>query len=744
MKHSRKIRERSGPSRRQVMIGAAGLTFGFVGRECRWLPVAQATQSFARISPWVTIASNGIISIMSPATEMGQGSKTSLPLILAEELDADWKDVRIVPAPPNAEIYGNPGFFGMMYTAGSTAVSGYFAELREFGAQVRRVLLDNAAQEWAVPVEELLTEPSAVIHPRTGRHLSYGEISVFAVIPSEAPVVHQSDLKRPEQFRLIGRDVQRYELPSKVNGSARYSIDVQTPGMLFGGLISPALPDSKPESIDDALARRVPGFVGIYNLPIGVGVVASTPWAAFAAKDALTIRWTKSEKAGAFDSDEALDNYAAVARGDIEHKATIWDKVGAGAAALADASATFVGEFRCDYAYHAQMEPLNAVAAISPDGKSVEVWCGTQSQTMAVATAAATAGIDSRHVVFNEMLMGGGFGRRGPRDQDFLLGALLLSKEIRSPVKVLWTREDDVRNGRFRPMSAHRLEAGFDHSNRLTSWLHRVATDNVGLFQDPVRYFGIWEMRDIISLAGLDLPTYDIPNRLAEHFAIDSGVRVSSLRGIGFTANKFATEAFVDELARKRGVDPLKFRLELVGKAPRAGAVIRAVAAMSSWEEKRQNSALGIAYIDYSGTQIAAVAEVRLDKETGTIEVNNFWVAIDPGIAVQPDNIVAQIEGSVVYGLGLALTERITIKGGEIQQSNFYDYNVMRMRDTPDIHVKIISTDNKPTGVGQMATPLVAPAISNAIAALTGIRLRHTPFLPERVLAAMKSASGSI
>jgi isoquinoline 1-oxidoreductase beta subunit len=242
----------------------------------------------------------------------------------------------------------------------------------------------------------------------------------------------------------------------------------------------------------------------------------------------------------------------------------------------------------------------------------------------------------------------------------------------------------------------------------------------------------------------LELLTYDIPNRLAEHFAVDSGIRVSALRGIGFTANKFATEAFIDELASKRSVDPLKFRLDLVRKSPRAEAVIRAVADMSGWEDKREGTALGLAYIDYSGTQVAAVAEVRLDHKTGTIKVINFWVAIDAGIAVQPDNIAAQTEGSVIYGMGLALTERITVQDGEIQQSNFYDYTVMRMRDIPEIHVKVISTDNKPTGAGQMATPLVAPAISNAIAELTGTRLRHTPFLPERVMAAMKLPSGPI
>ena len=743
MNASRKAPENSGPSRRQVMIGAAGLTFSFV-ELARWLPALRASPSSATMSPWVTIASNGMISIMSPAAEMGQGSKTSLPRILAEELDADWKDVRIVPAPPSDAIYGNPGFLGMMYTAGSTAVFGYFAQLRLFGAQVRRVLLDNAAQKWNVPVDELTTEPSCVIHVKTGRRLTYGEISVFAVVPSVAPIVDPSNLKRPDRFRLIGRDVPRYELALKVDGSARYSIDVQTTGMLYGAVIGPALPDSKVESIDDVAARRVPGLVGIYNLPIGVGVVAETPWAAFAAKDALKIRWTKSGKGGAYNSDEAIGNYAAIARGDVEHKAAAWDKVGEGAAGLAAASSTFTGEYRCDYAYHAQMEPLNAVAAVSPDGKSVEIWCGTQSQTMAVATAAATTGIDAKDVIFNEMLLGGGFGRRGPRDQDFLLGALFLSKEVRRPVKVLWTREDDIRNGRFRPMSAHRLEAGFDDASRLTSWHHRVATDNVGVFQDPTRYFGPWKERDMISLAGLELLTYDIPNRLAEHFAVDSGIRVSALRGIGFTANKFATEAFIDELAGNRSVDPLKFRLDLVRRSPRAEAVIRAVGGMSRWEDKREDTALGLAYIDYSGTQVAAVAEVRLDHKTGTIKVINFWVAIDAGIAVQLDNIAAQTEGSVIYGMGLALTERITVQDGEIQQSNFYDYTVMRMRDIPDIHVKVISTDNKPTGAGQMATPLVAPAISNAIAKLTGTRLRHTPFLRERVLAAMKSPSAPI
>jgi isoquinoline 1-oxidoreductase beta subunit len=357
---------------------------------------------------------------------------------------------------------------------------------------------------------------------------------------------------------------------------------------------------------------------------------------------------------------------------------------------------------------------------------------------MAVTTAADTLGIKPENVKFHEMLLGGAFGRRGPRDEDFILPALLLSKQAKLPVKVMWSREDDIHNGRFRPMSAHHLQAGFDSAGALKTWRHRVTTDNVGIFQDPVRYYGPWKENDMISLAGTEITTYSIPNRLAEHFAVDSGIRVSALRGIGFTANKFAIEAFMDELARKRGIDPLAFRLSILKESPRAYKVVETVADMAQWSRKRDGRGVGLAYIDYSGSQVAGVAEVSVDRKSGQIKVHQFWVAIDPGIAVQPDNITAQVEGSVIFGMGVALTEQITVAQGEVQQSNFYDYTVMRMSDMPEIHVKVLSTDNKPTGAGQMATPLVAPAISNAVAGLLGIRLSHTPMLPQRVLAVLR------
>ena len=731
-------------NRRGFMVGAAGLTFGvslglFDGAYEIGAAARAATGNGVVLSPWVTIASDGTIAIMSPATEMGQGSTTSLPLILAEELDADWTKVRIVPAPPVEAIYGNPGFYGSMYTAGSATVTGYFKALRQFGAQVRRVLLDNAARHWDVPVDELTTEPSVVVHAKSGRRIGYGEVASFAVVPSKAPEIKPEDLKKPSQFRLIGKDTMRLELPSKVNGSAKYSIDMHVPDMLYGAMLRAPIEGSSPDKIDDTKARAIAGVVKIVKFPFGVGVVAQTPWAAFAAKDALGVTWSRTGKAQGFDSDKAFETYKAVARGTIANPVEIGEKIGDATGAFDKAITVIEAEYRCDYAYHAQMEPLNALASVSPAGDAAEIWCGTQSQPMAVDATAKALGIATSKVTLHDMLMGGGFGRRGNRDQEFVVDAVLLSKEVKRPVKVMWTREDDVHNGRFRPLSVHLLRAGFDAKGEALAWHHQYVTDNTGKFQDPFKFNGPWKQRDMISLPGADIPTYAIPNRLAEHFPIDTGVRVVALRGIGFVANKFATEAFVDEIAQKRGVDPLAYRLDLLRNAPRARNVVEKVAAMANWDRKRENRGLGIAYIDYSGTQIAGVAEVSVDRKSGQVKVHNFWVAIDQGIAVQPDNIIAQTESSVVYGLGLSLTERISIKDGAVQESNFYDYTVMRNRDVPEIHVEVIATDNHPTGVGQMATPLVGPAISNAVAALTGARVRHTPLLPERVLAALEA-----
>jgi isoquinoline 1-oxidoreductase subunit beta len=719
-------------SRRGLMIGAAGLTFAVASRLSAG--TAQAAGKDIVVSPWVTISTDDTVAIMSPAAEMGQGSLTSLPLILAEELDADWPKVRIVVAPPNDELYKNPAF-GFMYTAGSNAVTAYFKDLRRFGAQVRKVLLLNAARHWNVPVEALATEPNVVVHAKSGRRLTYGEIAAFAEVPVKAPEVAESELKKTGQFRLIGKDVMRVELPQKVNGSAQYAIDVQVPGMLYGAILRSPVEGSAPDKIDDAKARSIAGAVRIVALPYGVGVIAETPWAAFNAKEALKVTWTRSGKAWGFNSEKALNDFAAAAR-DMSQPTKLWAKEGDALAALQTAATVAESEYRNDLVYHAQMEPLNAVASVSPAGDGCELWCGVQSKTIAVTVAADALKIAPDKITYHDMLMGGGFGRRGHRDEEYVHDAVVLSNAAKKPVKMMWTREDDVHNGRFNPLSVHYLRAGFDAAGKLIAFHHRKACDEVTAFQDPVRYVRA-RGRDVISFVGIDAPYYAIPNRLGEAVPRESGLRTSSLRGISHLTNIFAIESFMDELARKRGMDPAAFRRDLVRTNPRALNIIDRVVRMADWGSKRDGSALGFAYMNYSGTQIALAAEASVDRRTGAVRVPNVWCALDPGIAVQPDNIVAQTESSIVYGLGFALFERITIDDGAVQESNFYDYHVPRLNEIPQMFIEVIATDNHPTGVGQMATPLVAPAIANAVAELTGVRLRETPMSPDRVKKAL-------
>ena len=356
---------------------------------------------------------------------------------------------------------------------------------------------------------------------------------------------------------------------------------------------------------------------------------------------------------------------------------------------------------------------------------------------MAIEAPAKALGISRDKVTLHYTLMGGGFGRRGHRDEEFIVDAVLLSKEAKRPVKMMWTREDDVHNGRLRPITAHYLRAGLDQAGKIVAWHQRLAGDRVTPYQDPVRYKFAGQ-KDFILMLGVEMRSYDIANQYCGQIYRDSGVRTSSLRGIGFTANKFVAEAFLDEIARKRGIDPVELRLELLKNTPRGRAVVERVAAMANWGKKPTDGrALGFAFIDYSDSLLGGIAEISLNRATGEIKTHDFWCVMDCGIPVQPDNVVAQTESSIIYGLGMALTERITIKDGAIEQSNFYDYQVMRMRDLPQMHIEVLATDNPPTGAGQMATPLMAPAINNAFAALTGKRLRETPMTPERVKKAL-------
>src|SRR6202521_5817128 len=606
-------------SRRTLMVGAAGFTFT-VASGLR--PASAARSGELALSPWVTIATDDTVAIMSPAAEMGQGSLTSLPLILAEELDADWSKVRVIVAPPNDALYKNPAF-GYMYTAGSNAVTAYFKDLRKFGAQVRKVLRANAATHWNVPVAELTTGPNVVVHEKSGRRLTYGEIAAFAEIPATAPEIAESELKKPDAFRLIGKDVMRVELPQKVNGTAQYSIDVQVPGMLYGAILRAPVEGAGPEKIDDAKAKAIAGVVRIVPLPYGVGVIAETPWAAFDAKDALKVSWTRTGKAWGFNSEKALPAFAAAAR-DMSQPTKLWAKEGDAPAALQTAASIVEAEYRNDLVYHAQMEPLNAVASVSPNGDACEVWCGVQSKTIAVTVAADALGIKPDRIVYHDMLMGGGFGRRGHRDEEYVHDAVVLSNAVKKPVKMMWTREDDVHNGRFNPLSVHYLRAGFDASGKLIAFHPRKGCDEVTAFQDPVRVER-QQGRDGIAYNGLDAPYYEIPNRLGEAVPRESGLRTSSLRGIAHLTNIFAIESFMDELARKRGIDPAIFRRDLVKTNPRAVNIIDKVSRMADWGRKRDGSALGFTYMNYSGTQIALAAEVSLDRKSGALRVPQVW-----------------------------------------------------------------------------------------------------------------------
>jgi isoquinoline 1-oxidoreductase beta subunit len=725
-------------SRRQVMIGALGLSFAFVATRLD-AAVRASSMTGKSLSPWVSIdAIDGSITIMSPATEMGQGSTTSLPRILAEELDADWDKVKIVAAPPIDEIYGNPGFGGMLYTAGSNAVRSYYEPLRIFGAQVRRVLLDNAARRLNVPVSELTTEPSVVVHAKSGRRLTYAEIAAFAQVPAQAPRVTAADLKPTSAFRLIGHDTMRVELPNKVNGSAQYSIDVQVPGMLYATVLRAPIEGSSPERINDAPARAISGVIRTVRLDYGVGVLAQTPYAAIEARQALigNITWSRTGTAQGFDSDRASVEFARAAR-DLSAPAKPWEPRGNAAAEMAKAARIVEAEYLNDYTYHAQMEPLNAVASVSPSGDSAEIWCGTQSQTMAQEAVAKALNIPRGKVTLHDMLMGGGFGRRGHRDEEFIIDAVLMAKAAGKPVKVIWTREDDVHNGRMRPLSAHYLRAGLDANGKIIAWHQRIAVDRVLPFMDPVRYESAMG-RDGIVMRGTEFLTYDLPNLMTEQLYRDTGVRTSPLRGIGWTANIFAAESFLDEIALARKTDPVALRLELLKDFPRGRRVVERVAEMAQWSRPRaQGRALGFAFVDYSNTPIAGIVEASVDRASGKIRVHDVWCTIDCGIPVHPNNVVAQTESSIVYGLGMSLMERITVKDGAIRQSNFFDYPVPRMNEIPEMHIEVIRTDNRPTGVGQMATPVMAPAIANAIARLTGKRLRESPMTPDRVKRAL-------
>jgi isoquinoline 1-oxidoreductase beta subunit len=731
------VRKGMSVNRRDVLKQtAAGLTFALTLQADPRALIGEAAAADGPLSAniWVTIATDGTVSIVSPAAELGQGTFTTLPAVLADELDADWARVKPVYPPEwNEKKYGNPGWGGNFNTTASLATRGYFTPMRIAGAQARRVLLDAVAAKWNVPVGELSTEPSVVIHKASNRRMGYGEIAGFAEVPAELPRIEQKDLKPAASFRYIGKDLPRIDVPSKVTGAAVYGIDVQVPGMVYAAVLQSPYEGGTPATVDDTEARAVPGVADVIRLPAGVAVVGNSVEATQAAKNRLKVTWSDAPAARR-DSERALEDFAAVAR-DKSRPGNAFTKVGDVKAAMGTAARVFRGEYRTRYTYHAQMEPMNATAMVAPDGKSAEIWVGTQNPTGLHNDVARLLGIDRSRIIFHQHVVGGGYGRRGG-PQDVVLEAVRLSKALGKPVKVIWSREDDLATGKFRPMTAHHIEAGFDAGGKLVAWHHRVAAESVQGYRASLAGTPP-PAQDAVIMKGSLLLQYPVADRLSEHVIQPWGARLCSVRGVGSFSNCFAIECFLDEIAKELGKDPIEFRIGVAEREPRVQELLRTVAQMSDWKRKRDGTGLGVAVMEKDETFAAGVAEVSVDRASGQVKVHNIWAAIDAGIAVQPKNLAAQTEGGIVWGVGHVLREKITIKDGRVQESNFRDYLVPRMSDMPNIEVKVLSTNNPPTGAGEDGVPLVAGAVGNAIAALTGVRIRELPFTPDRVRGAL-------
>ncbi len=721
--------ERTEPrvSRRGFMAGAAGLAFvvAYGAKGYSLMSEAQAKAAGHEIGAWVRITPDNLITIVTPAAEMGQGSMTGVPVALAEELDADWSKVTLEMAPADPEIYGYEGRGGRksMGIYGSRAVMMYFDQMRLAGAQARKVLVQAAARKWGVDPATLTTEPSTVVDPASNRRMSYGEIAAFAEAPATMPEVAKGELKKKSQFRLIGTPVARHDIPLKVNGTAQFSIDVQLPGMVYASTVHSPVQLAKPRSWNDARMRAMKGVIDIVKLEHGVAVVADTFEHVISARDALEVDWAKGATAEGFDSEKTLNEaYAAIAE-DKSAKSTSVIEKGDVAAAFANAAKIYKANYRSDYGYHAQMEPLNGVARFNAAGDQVEIWEGTQAPGSSRRRIARALGFEPSQVIHHQHYLGGGFGRRS--NTDYTVEAALIARAVKKPVKMIWTREEDIAFGMFRPQTLQCVEAALDKEGRITGWRHCVIGDGGRLTYSGIkidRYYGI--------------PNLDIEQRGVSH-----GIRLKHWRAVAHPFNIFAIEGLVDEMAAEEGRDPLAFRRERLAMTSKAKRVFDTVEKMSDWTAKRpQGRAIGLSVTERSGSLGAGVVEISLDRTSGKIRVHKVWVAIDGGIIVQPEMARRNVESGIVYGLSSVLKERATIKDGAVEQSNFHDYELLRMSEAPEeIYVEFLDRDTKPTGLGEIGNPFIAAAVANAFHALTGKRLYHMPFTPARVIKALKA-----
>jgi isoquinoline 1-oxidoreductase beta subunit len=714
------------PTRREFLktAGSAAtvaLTIGFewLGPSRRAAAVVAGPKVFAP-NAFLRIGADNSVTIIAKHVEMGQGAYTGIATVLAEELDADWAQVRVESAPANAKLYANLIFGTLQGTGGSSAMANSWMQLREAGAKGRAMLLTAASQEWKVPVAELTVDKGVVSHSGSKRQATFGSLAGKA---AALPVPDKVTLKDPKDFKLIGHQLPRVDVPAKVDGTAQFTLDVALPGMLVALLKRPPLFGATVKSFDAAAAGAVPGVVKVVQVPHGVAVVAKSFWAAKQGRDALSVEWDEAQ-AEKRSSSQLMDEYRHLA----EQPAASARKVGDAAPAIKNAAHTVSASYEFPYLAHAPMEPLDAVVKLT--ASSCEIWAGDQFQTLDQANAAKTAGLDPQQVSIHTLYAGGSFGRRANVWSDYIVEAVSIAKAYGAdgtPIKLQWTREDDIHGGLYRPMYFHKIEAGLNEKKELVGWRHVIVGQSImagGAFEGMIKN-GI----DPTSVEGAATIAYDIPNIDVELATTKTGVPVLWWRVVGSSHTTFAVETFIDEVAHAAGKDPFAFRRDLLKSEPRMKAVLELAADKAGWSSGPlpKGKGRGIAVGEAFKTYVAQVAEVTVD-DAGRVTVDRVVCAVDCGIPINPDVIAAQMEGGIGFGLGAVMFGAITLNNGRVEQGNFNNFRVLRINEMPKVEVHIVQSAEAPTGVGEPGVAPIGPAVANAIFAATGTRIHILPF----------------
>lgn len=722
-------------SRRRFLQGSAGLTLGFCLPTIAAAAPGKANTGVAAASfapnAFLRIGADNSVTIISKHLEMGQGTYTGLATILADELDADWKNVRVEGAPADAKRYNNTLWGPSQGTGGSTAMANSWEQMRKAGATGRAMLVAAAARRWNLGVADIAVRDGIVSHAASGRKASFGELALDA---AKETVPTDVKLKDPKDFRLIGKQARRTDSVAKTNGTAQFTQDVFLPGMLVAVVAHPPLFGATVKSFDAGKAKAIKGVVDVVQIPQGVAVLATDTWSAKKGRDALSVSWDESQ-AFKLGSDEILARYKEMARkpGLIARQAGDTGKAFAGAAKVVRAAFDF------PYLAHAAMEPMNCVVQLKADG--CEVWNGEQFQTVDQGRVAALFGLAPEQVKLNMLYAGGSFGRRASTQSDYVLEAAHIVKAIngKAPVKLVWMREDDMRGGYYRPLFHHALEAAIDGAGKLVGWHHRLVGQSI-LAGSPFEQMMVKDGIDQVSVEGAANLPYAIPNLTVDlHTPTDIGVPVLWWRSVGSSHTAYSTEVFLDQVAVAMGKDPVALRLELLGEHPRHAGVLKLAAAKANWGAPLKAAAgerrgRGVAVHESFNSFVAHVAEVTIRKD-GSIRVDRVVSAVDCGTAINPDNIRSQVEGSVGFALSAAMSGEITLKGGRVEQGNFDGYPLLRIGDMPKVEVHIVPSTGAPTGIGEPGVPPVAPAVANAIAAATGKFLTRMPFNTSELVA---------